>query len=233
MSEFRQTTVCTITTWIVTIYSEDNFPKLIHKTIYSKKQQTRTPFPPVLATQLQQNPKKEAQCQISRMMQAQAVAGAVWWLHADVGKGNNNWHCYGDLENLSSSEVLLVKFQERERKAFSLSRGSIGTSEAPGKKLSWSQRSPVDAAMCKVCPSHCFAFPLSPCVKGEGKDKFQKAGMFPESMYFLEYLKFLAFFYSALLLVLFFPSAILYSLDLAARKSRITLTVQQAVLICL
>lgn len=77
MSEFRQTTVCTITTWIVTIYSEDNFPKLIHKTIYSNKQQTRTPFPPVLATQLQQNPKKEAQCQISRMMQAQAVAGAV------------------------------------------------------------------------------------------------------------------------------------------------------------
>jgi len=31
----------------------------------------------------------------------------------------------------------------------------------------------------------------------EGKDKFQKAGMFPESMYFMKYLKLLAFVNSA------------------------------------
>lgn len=89
------------------------------------------------------------------------------------------------MENLSSSEVLLVKLQERERQACSLSRGSLGTSEAPAKGELVIEE-PSGCSNVQSVSQPLLGLPIvTACVKGEkesaagqeeGKDKFQKAG---------------------------------------------------------
>lgn len=110
------------------------------------------------------------------------------------------WKTYLPLRYFQSN------LQERERQACSLSRGSLGTSEAPAKGELVIEE-PSGCSNVQSVSQPLLGLPIvTACVKEEkelaagqeeGKDKFQKAGMFPESMYFLKHPKLLSFVNSA------------------------------------